>query len=379
MTRMARSVGALLAVATALAIGSAPSTAATPRDPFRATVIARADRPIAWAVHPDGTAYVAEQGGTVRAVTASGLRNVALDLRGQVSDGTEQGLLGIAFSPDGTRLYTDRTDPSGDTRIEEHPFAAGRADRSRTRLLLAIDQPYGNHNGGQLVVTSDGVLWIGMGDGGSAGDPQGHAQDPQSLLGKILRIDPARPGGGRPYAIPTGNLPAGSGRPEIWALGVRNPWRFTVDEPTGTVWIGDVGQDTWEEVDAVPIDAVGTNLGWNRREGMHPFGRGGDADGTVDPVWEYRHRDGRCSITGGVVVRDPRLPSLRGRFLVADWCTGELWSLQRIGGTGIGAKTSTTVQRLRTRVGHPVGFGVAAHGAVIVLSGDGPLVRLTPR
>jgi glucose/arabinose dehydrogenase len=250
---------------------------------------------------------------------------VALDISSQVSSGTEQGLLGLAFHPDwpdDPRIFIDFTDRTGATHIEAWNWNGPAAHATRARELLEIVQPFANHNGGNLVFgPRDGLLYIGMGDGGSAGDPGDRAQDPEERLGKILRID-VDGGGARGYAIPRGNLAPDS---PAWALGLRNPWRFSFDHTTGDLWIGDVGQNAREEIDAVPAaDVAGSttlNFGWRRREGFRAYdasGRTGPGRLTA-PLLDYGRDDG-CSVTGGYVYRGHAIPKLRGWFVFADYC-----------------------------------------------------------
>ena len=207
----------------------------------------------------DTALYVAEKTGKVVAVRDGIVDPVPmLDLSEEVSLGGEQGLLGLAFSPDGRDVYVNFTDTNGDTHITGYAMRGGQADTATRRDLLVVDQPYSNHNGGNLVFGPDGYLYIGLGDGGSGGDPQGNGQSLSTLLGKMLRIDPT-PFGDRPYRIPTDNPFVGhvAARPEIWAYGLRNPWRYSFDRLTGDLWIGDVGQSAWEEVDVQPSDSPG--------------------------------------------------------------------------------------------------------------------------
>lgn len=322
------SAGAGTAAAPGTTPGDPTAVPATPR--LRAVELAGFRAPIAAAVRDgDDTLYVAEKAGTVRAFRNGAIDPApVLDLSGQVSGGNEQGLLGLAFSPPGDRLYVDYTDTAGDTSVVEYVFAQGRADPSTARRLLLVEQPFANHNGGHLAFGPDGLLYIGLGDGGSAGDPQGNGQRLDTLLGKILRIDP-RPDGDRPYTIPDGNPFAGraGARPEIWAYGLRNPWRFTFDRQTGALWIADVGQNRTEEINAVDAPAGGgQNYGWNRLEGTRRFS-GTAPRGAVAPVYEYGHAGGNCSVTGGYVYRGERLPGLRGSFVFADYCRGEVLAL----------------------------------------------------
>lgn len=235
-----------------------------------------------------------------------------------ISDGNEQGLLGLAFHPDFARngkLYVNYTDGEGATRIVEYTVGQGTPDAvdpASRRELIKIDQPYSNHNGGNLVFGPDGKLWTGMGDGGSAGDPKKNGQNGKALLGKMLRFDVSQP-----------TITA-----ERVHLGVRNPWRFSFDAQTGDLYIADVGQNKWENVYAVPAGATGKNFGWNVVEGNHCFESDDcDKSGFVPPIADYSHDEG-CSITGGFVYRGRALPELAGRYFYADYCTGLLRSLR---------------------------------------------------
>ncbi|HYD09726.1 MAG TPA: PQQ-dependent sugar dehydrogenase, partial [Acidimicrobiales bacterium] len=278
---------------------------------FTLTQVADLSQPLAFAVR-DGVAgfYVGEKGGRVQHVASDGATpTTVLDISGDVSTGGEQGLLGIAISPDGSNLYVSYTNVDGDTRVDEHPFTGDTSVGPR-RELFAQDQPYANHNGGHITFGPDGLLWLGLGDGGAGGDPEGRAQDAGTLLGKIIRFDPAAP----------------TPRPEIWALGLRNPWRFTFDRSTGEVWIGDVGQNQWEEISRLPWEQAGANFGWDLLEGTHPF-EADDAAGTVLPVFEYDHSEGQ-SVAGGFVYRGSAIPGLVGTYLFADTYEGELRALR---------------------------------------------------
>ncbi len=245
----------------------------------------------------------------------------------------EAGLLGLAFHPGwqaNGQAFLSYTAPGTGAGVA----LVSRLSRFRTRdggatldpaseeILLSVDQPFANHNGGHLAFGPDGFLYLGLGDGGSGGDPQGHGQNPQTLLGAMLRLDVD---GGTPYAIPPGNpFAQGGGRPEIFAWGFRNPWRWSFDRATGDLWCGDVGQRDWEEVDRV---RVGGNYGWNVREGTRCFATSPCDDPTlVDPVAEYSHAEG-CSITGGYVYRGGAIPSLAGTYVYGDFCSGTVWGL----------------------------------------------------
>ena len=320
--------------------------------------VAEVQRPTALANRPSSPdLYVTEQPGRVRLVkvteptTGTGpLRyqlqtTPVLDLTEEtLSTGNEQGLLGLAFTSDGRKLYVNYTaKPDGRTVVAEYELGdRTTVDPDTRRVLLEIDQPHPNHNGGNLVLGPDGYLYIGMGDGGSGGDPRGRAQNRDDLLGKILRIDPEGAGAGPEgeYAIPAGNPFADGedGAPEVWLYGVRNPWRFSFDSLTGDLWIGDVGQNKWEEIDLLPavggFDAGrGANLGWDRLEGSHSF-EGDNPPGGVLPVFEYS-RDEGCSVTGGHVYRGAAIEPLQGAYLFADYCSEGVRALQLDGTTVI--------------------------------------------
>ncbi len=284
-----------------------------------------------------GRLFVVEQGGRIRIVRDGRLLpEPFLDISDRVRAGGEQGLLGLAFHPGygaaENRFYVNYTDRSGDTVVAEYRSSADpdRADPASERILLRIDQPFPNHNGGMLAFGPDGRLFIGTGDGGSAGDPLDAGQRLDTLLGKLLRIDP-EPSPSGPYGVPSDNPFVGraGARGEIWAYGLRNPWRFSFDRTTGQLWIADVGQDRYEEVDRAP-DGLGrgANYGWARMEGRHcyPSGDGCARPGFVLPLAEYDHRLG-CSITGGFVYRGAAFPTLAGVYLFGDYCSGRLWGV----------------------------------------------------
>ena len=245
--------------------------------------VATLEQPLAIAVRPgDPALYVAEKVGRVVALDGGAEPRTVLDLTGQVSLGGEQGLLGIAFSPNGRFLYVDFTDTIGDTRVVEFPFGEAGADVGSRRDVLFVHQPFSNHNGGALAFGPDGYLYVALGDGGSGGDPYGNGQSLSTLLGKILRISP-RPSDGRPYGVPKDNPFVGrvGAKPEIWDYGLRNPWRFSFDRETRDLWIGDVGQSAWEEVDVERARSPGgLNFGWNLYEGSHPYASDGPRRGS---------------------------------------------------------------------------------------------------
>ncbi|HEX7023137.1 MAG TPA: PQQ-dependent sugar dehydrogenase [Trueperaceae bacterium] len=296
------------------------------------------ERPISMTHAGDGTGrlFVVEQTGRIRVIQDGRLlREPFLDLRSIVSCCGEQGLLGLAFHPDyeqNGRFFVDYTDATGNTVVAEYHVSedADRAAPDSGRGLLQVEQPYDNHNGGQLAFGPDGYLYISLGDGGSGGDPHGNGQNLGTLLGKILRIDVDE---GDPYAIPDDNPFAhqSGARPEIWAYGLRNPWRFSFDRQTGDLWIADVGQSQWEEVNLQPAGSQGgENYGWNVMEGAHCYqpDEGCDESGKVLPLLEYSHDEG-CSITGGYRYRGETQPGLRGVYLFSDYCSGTIWGARQ--------------------------------------------------
>ncbi len=283
--------------------------------------------------------FVVEKRGTIE-ILHDGKKNDQpfLDISSLIdSISTERGLLGLAFHPkykDNGQFYVDYTDVNGNTVIAQYKVSsnADTADPQSAKILLHIDQPFPNHNGGQLAFGPDGYLYIGMGDGGSAGDPFKNGQNTNALLGKILRIDVDS---GDPYGIPKDNPFADgkNGRPEVWAIGMRNPWRFSFDRATGDLYIADVGQNTYEEVDVQPAKTPGgVNYGWNVMEGKHCFPDSANCDqtGLTTPVAEYTHDSG-CSITGGYVYRGSVFPRLQGTYFFSDFCSGRIWALQHTG------------------------------------------------
>ncbi|MGI9022764.1 MAG: PQQ-dependent sugar dehydrogenase [Acidimicrobiales bacterium] len=329
--------------------------------------------PVALAVRPgDDNLYVAEKRGQVRRVVQGQSGGDAvdaqpvLDLSGEVSTGSEQGLLGLTFSPDGERLYVDYTDRAGDTRVVEYAFRDGRADVATRRVLLAVDQPFANHNGGEVAFGPDGMLYVGLGDGGGQRDPSRNGQNLGTLLGKILRIDPT-PSGDRPYTVPPDNpfVNRPGAAPEIFALGLRNPWRFTWDRSTADLWIADVGQDRWEEIDFRPAGSPpGANFGWSLMDSTHPLHGTNPPDGIL-PIVEYTHDDDNCSVTGGYVYRGSRIPALQGVYLYCDYCSGSVWGL-------VQDDAKVAGQRQLDLPSHRIySFGEDASGELYLLAADG--------
>ena len=291
-----------------------------------------------------GRLFVVEQPGRIRIVKDGQLADSPfLDIRDRIASGGERGLLGLAFHPDyptDPRLFVDYTDLDGNTVVSEFRTDGAdpnRADPASERILVRIDQPYPNHNGGGLAFGPDGMLYIAAGDGGSAGDPHGNGRNLDTFLAKVLRIDVDGDPAAAPYAIPSTNPFVGrsDARPEIWATGLRNPWRIRFDRATGDLWIGDVGQGAWEEIDVMRTGVGGLDFGWNTMEGDHCFepAAGCDQAGLTLPVTEYGH-DAGCAVIGGVVIRDPGQPRLDGGYLYGDTCSGNLWMLDPAGGGG---------------------------------------------
>jgi len=293
-------------------------------------VVSGLNRPVGVVSASDGSGrlFILEQAGRILIYDGQQLLDTPfLDIRGRVgSSGSEQGLLGLAFPPDypdSGAFYIDYTDLNGNTVVSRFQVSSdpNQASGGSENPVLSISQPYQNHNGGHILFGPDGYLWIAAGDGGSAGDPQGNAQRTDNLLGKLLRVDVSR----QPYTIPADN-PFGN---EIWAYGLRNPWRFSFDPASGDLFIADVGQKKWEEVNYLAAGAAGgSNFGWNFREGNHPY-QGTPPQGLtlLSPIWEYDHSLG-CSISGGAVYRGS-LAEWQGIYLYGDFCTGLVWGLLR--------------------------------------------------
>ncbi len=294
------------------------------------------DRPVGLAHAGDGSGriFILEQPGLIRILENGTIKETPfLDIRARVGDDeNEQGLLGIAFHPNYPQngyFFLNYTDTAGDTVIARYRVSADPniADPATETRLLGVRQPFANHNGGGLAFGPDGCLYIGLGDGGAADDPQGNAQDLKTHLGKMLRLDVDT---SAPYSIPPGNPFPESKKPEIWAYGLRNPWRFAFDRLTGDLYIGDVGQNKWEEIDFLPANSPGgANFGWDYREGFHEFEGNPPASlALTEPVAEYGRDDG-CSVTGGEVYRGRSLPAWYGVYLYGDFCSGRVWGLLR--------------------------------------------------
>jgi glucose/arabinose dehydrogenase len=364
-----------------------PESTATPSAArgVRLRKVADFDAPL-YLTSPPGDSrrqFVVEQGGRVMVVRdGRKLGTPFLDIRDQVTAGGEQGLLSIAFAPDYAEsglFYVYFTDDSSDQRIVEyHRRDAEHADPGSARPVLRMADSESNHNGGLLLFGPDDLMYVGTGDGGGGGDQHGrigNAQSLGSLLGKILRIDP-RAGGGRPYQVPSENPFVGraNARGEIYAYGLRNPWRFSFDRKTGDLTIGDVGQNAWEEIDFVRRGAGrGANFGWRPFEGRARYTAGESARGAVAPVIVRSHDAGNCSITGGVIVRDRALAGLRGRYVFGDFCKGRIESARLSSGR------ARSVRRTSLKVDSLSSFGEDAQGRVYAISLNGPVYRIVPR
>ena len=355
--------------------------------------VVTADQPVALVGRSGYTQlYVAERTGAVREITVTEKKDKAgnvtsrtyklektpvLDLSDEITaEGQEQGLLGIAFSPDGRKLTVDYTNEDGDTRIVEYRMSDRRADAKSGVTLLEIDQPADNHNGGQIVYGPDGFLYVGMGDGGNQDDPDGNGQNTDALLGKILRIDPDAATDDLPYGIPPGNpFIDGGGRPEIWLYGVRNPWRFSFDSVTGDLWVADVGGGVQEEITWLPKDSLnpnagrGANLGWDRMEGTSNH-EGDPPAGDVAPLFTYTHDDGGCSVTGGFVYHGAAVANMQGVYLYGDFCLGVIRGIVQKDGVLVSEGAfDETVPNLSS-------FGVDENDELYVMSLDGPIYRI---
>jgi glucose/arabinose dehydrogenase len=307
-----------------------------------------------------GRLYVVEQAGRVVVVERGRVVRTFLDIRPLVASGGERGLLSIAFHRGyaaNRRFYVNYTDLQGNTRVVEYRSDGRRARPATRRELLRIVQPYGNHNGGQLVFGPDGLLYVGMGDGGSGGDPENRAQNMGSLLGKLLTL----------------NVNVRGARPRISALGLRNPWRVSFDRATGDLYIGDVGQSSWEEIDYLPRARLSRlqNYGWDVYEGRARFeDKEPSAGELVMPVHVYGREGGHCSLTGGFVYRGSAVAAARGRYFFGDYCSGAVWSLKVVAGE------ARQVRREPFRVEGLTSFGEGARGELYLVVHGGAVFRL---
>jgi len=350
-------------------------------------VIAQYDSPISLKSRsgsPD--LWVAQRNGIVRRIARTFNKNgverinadtaVVLDISELVSLSGEQGLLDIEFSLDGRLLYVSYTDLEGALVVAEYDIArSSRANAGSRREVIRIPQPANNHNGGSLSIGADGFLYIGVGDGGGSGDPEGHGQNTNTLLGSILRIDPITTEAAS-YLVPGGNpFVDGGGAPEIFIYGVRNPWRFSFDVGTDNLWIADVGQNEFEEINRLAASQSfgnGANLGWNEIEAFQPFDGGTPPDPTIYPVFAYSHENGRCSVTGGHVYRGPAIPQLDGVYVFGDYCTGEVF--------GLNVSTETTLRALSFEAPREelVSIGTDPDGELYLVLSGGDIRRVQP-
>jgi glucose/arabinose dehydrogenase len=357
---------------------------------YKVVAAGRADQPVAIAIRPaDKALYVAEKTGRVRPLKDGKVGAPVLDLSPIVSTTNEQGLLGLVFHPTSeTRLFVDYTDKKGNVVIAEFTTnkpASGQpiaVDGNSRRVLMQIAKPFNEHNAGTLVFDKSGALLIGIGDGGGSGDPQNNAQRTDTLLGKVLRIIPDR-SGDKQYGIPADNpfysnstAPKLSGnqkppRQEVFAYGLRNPWRISVDLPTGDVWVPDVGQSSFEEVNRITPGIKGANFGWRNREGKSSYKGGAKTSGALDPLYDYPHADGRCAVVGGFLYRGKGLPALNGWYLFADVCSGQIMALD--------PRNKWRATSLGTVLTYPTSFAEGPDGEPWLMSFEGPIARLVKR
>jgi glucose/arabinose dehydrogenase len=355
------------------------------------TKLASFNEPVAMALRPnDPNFYIVQKSGQVLAWRDGKTLRTVLDVSSDIVDNGEQGLLGLAFSPDGKKLYVYYTQPgsepgtdcglpadstcSGYDVLREYAYTSGKADPSSARDILRFADPYPNHNGGNLAFGPDGYLYFGLGDGGSGGDPQDRAQNLDSPFGKMFRFDPT-PSGANPYTVPPSNPFASSPGTKalVWAYGLRNPWRWSFDRKTKDLWIGDVGQDMWEEIDFQPAsDRGGDNYGWNRMEGNHPYNGGSPPANYHRPIYEYDHSNGNCSVTGGYMYRGAKIHDLEGAYVFGDFCGGELRAFT------VHDNAAAGTRNLGVKVEQLSSFGQDASGELYAFSLAGSFYRVDP-
>lgn len=339
----------------------------------------------------DPRLFVVEKGGRIRIVEDGKLKprpflNIRKKVRGS-GPSSEQGMFALAFHPEyasNGRFFVHYTaSPSGNTRVEEYRVSKSdpdRADSATRRTILRIEQPFRWHNGGMLTFGPDGMLWLGLGDGGVKNDPDDHGQNPRTLLGTILRVDVNARADGKPYAIPADNPFADGedGAPEVWAYGLRNPWRFDIDPRRQLLYIADVGEYRYEEINVVGLDEAGRNFGWAVREGSECFsgGRAGcPSKGLVDPDFEYLHDDS-CAVVGGFVYRGRAIPELRGRYFYTDFCNGRIRSFRYKANGKVVEKRDWSTQV--GQVALPTSFGLDANSELYITSAEGTVYRFVP-
>lgn len=359
---------------TAIPVTDTPPGANTFPDPNAYAwqlLISGLERPVDLQVDGSGRLFVLEKAGRVRIIeNGQLLASPFLDISDRVgSSGNEQGLLGLAFHPlyaQNGRFFVNYTDVNDNTSISRFQMTddPNTADLASEVQLLGVEQPFRNHNGGVLAFGPDGYLYAGLGDGGSQGDPMENAQNTSVLLGKILRLDVDS---AEPYAVPADN-PFGN---EVWHYGLRNPWRLSFDRATSDLYIGDVGGSAWEEIDFLEAGSPGgVNFGWDHREGAHDY-EGGGPEGMVDPVAEYSHAEGGCSVTGGYVYRGA-MPEWNGIYLYADYCSGFIWGLIR-------SENGWQSQMLFDTDVNITSFGQDEAGEVYLVGDRGEILRLVRR
>ncbi|HEY6569990.1 MAG TPA: PQQ-dependent sugar dehydrogenase [Candidatus Limnocylindrales bacterium] len=337
--------------------------------------------PVLFTSAHDGTGrmFIVEQTGAIRVFdNGSVLPGNLLNLAGSISHGDEQGLLGLAFHPNfenNRKFYVNYTNRGGDTLVREYKTSTSNPNRVQSgsgRTILKVHQPYSNHNGGNLAFGPGGYLYIGLGDGGDAGDPGRRAQDKNSLLGKMLRIDVDSRSGNKAYGIPKSNPYVGEkGKNEIFQRGLRNPWRYSFDRSNGNLWIGDVGQGGYEEIDRT-TSGNGTNWGWRVMEGYKCYSpsSGCNKDGKKKPVAVYSHANGRCAVTGGYVYRGSNIPALRGWYVFGDYCSGEIWA---VSSTASDHKSKILLRDSNASISS---FGENAGGELFVVGRGGTIYRI---
>lgn len=354
-------------------------------DDFELLTLATLEFPIALAARTGGDdLWIAEREGRIRQIqrrvsddgNEQSLRlmnTIVLDISDQISTDGEGGLLGLTFSLNGRHLYVSYTDRDNNSVIAEYEMDTISALPETERILLQVEQPFNNHNGGDITMGPDGFLYIAFGDGGSSGDPEENGQDRQTLLGSILRIDPAEPTDGLAYRVPADNpfADGAAGRPETWLWGVRNPWRFSFDAGTGDMWVADVGQNSLEEITVLRRGAEpagkGRNLGWRILEGDEFFDGDEVPEAYTAPIFTYDRSNGRCSVTGGYVYRGGAIPSLDGVYLFGDFCTGEVFGLENLDD----GRIVVANLRLNRAPGQVIAFGQGSEGELYLLEGSG--------
>ena len=348
-------------------------------------VVGGLDRPVyLTAPAGDSRLFIVEEAGRILLLKNGKLESRPfLDIRAKVSSGGERGLLSVAFHPlyrANGFLFVNYTDSNGDTRIERYTVSRDPdvADPASAKPILRIDQPHPNHNGGMNLFGPDGMLYIGMGDGGSEYDPDRNGQNNAILLSKLLRINVDK---GEPYSVPSANPFAkgggggAGGRAEIWATGLRNPWRFAFDAKDGNLYIADVGQDKYEEIDVVPMNRPGVNYGWSLMEGFSCL-RGSSCDkrGFQRPALVYNHDHGNCSVIGGFVYRGRKVPAIDGQYFYSDYCTGWLKSFKFVDG-----RVTQQTEWLVGKIGNPASFGLDGFGELYVVDHGGRIFRIVSR